>query len=226
MPRFPHPPFPTVASLPIDFFLLLHCLMLSPRNNSSFPNVDASSPRPCSNTAPHKQAVHSLPDQLKQPLDQRLAPVGTFPDFSQPSDAFSDLAASTTISEFVLHAHSDSLFSLQQSFPSQNRVSLSRYHSEPDIRTVAAQAEPSHNSIPSAAEAQNQRRRRSLQHGPAPVLAFPNSAVISTDRGPSTVDIVDGCSGAYSPAEPLKAVTATVPTRGVLPCDCDCSWTI
>ena len=199
--------------------------MLSLRNNSSFPNVDASSPRPCHNTAPHKQAAHALPDQLKLPLDRRLAPVSTFPKFSQPTDAFSDLAASTTISEFVLHAHSDNLFSLQQSFPSQHRVSLSRYHSEPDIRTVAAQAEPSRNSIPSVAEAQN-RRRRSSQHGPAPVLAFPNSAVISADRGPCTVDIVDGCSVAYSPAETLIGVTATVPTRGALPCDYDCSWSI
>lgn len=228
--------------------------MLPARNNSSLPNMDddASSSYPSHSTASHKQVVPSLQDQRKQPrVDRRLSSVGTFPDISQPfdPDAWSKLAAQATISrsthsdwhttntgvcpddliphEFALRARSsDNLTFQRQSFPSQHRVLFSRYHSEPDIRKVAAQAEPSHNSFPGATGAQTRRRRRSSQHGITPVLAFPNSAIISADRRLDTVDTVYGSSWAHSLPDPLQGETVTVLTRGAHPCDRDRSWSI
>jgi hypothetical protein len=207
------------ASLFFIFFLLLHLdansLMLPPCNTSSLPDVNASSSLPSHNAVSHKQVAPVSENRRKQPLVdcRRLPTVGL--DASQPSDIFSNLAVPTTISrfpysasrtantgtptrdltrpEFVLHAPSDSLPSQEQSFPGpsqRRRVLLTRHHSEPIIRTVPAQTEPSSPYFwSSATETQNRRRRRprrrSSQHDITRILP---SQTVSADRGSSIAD--------------------------------------
>lgn len=187
-----------------------YSLMLPPCNTSSLPDVTPSSSLPSHDVASHKQVVPVSQDRRKQsPVDCRWLPaVGL--DASQPSDVFSKLTVPTTTSrvaysalrtantgtptcdlirpESVLHGRSESLSSQEQSpFPSQHRrVLLTRHHSEPIIRTISAQTEPSV-FLSSATEAQNQQRRRGRgsQHGTTRVLP---SQAVSADRGSSIAD--------------------------------------
>jgi hypothetical protein len=84
-----------------------------------------------------------------------------------------------------LDAHNSYPCSQQQLSPSkQRRVSFCRYHSEPDIRSVAVQTS-SHFSFSSAFEAQCGKQRPSPRQNVTPVLPSLSSATSSADRRPS-----------------------------------------
>jgi hypothetical protein len=188
--------------------------MPPPYNTSSLPDVNASSSLP-SNNAVSKQVAPVFQDRRKQPLVdsgcQRLPMIGL--DASHPSDISSNLTVSTTISqspysasrtpntgtptrdlirpEFGLHARSDSLPSREQSFPPQRRrVLLTRHHSDPIIRTVPVQTEPSSPFFwSSATETQNQRKQqRSSHHGISTRILPSHSQTVSADRASSIAD--------------------------------------
>ena len=184
-------------------------LMIPPCNTTSLPDVDASSSLPMHNAVSHKQVAPTSQDRCKHPLVDcwRLPAIGL--DASRPPGVSSNVTVPTTISrsaysasrpaslgiptgtstrdlicpDIVARAHSDSLSSQEQSFPSQiRRVLLTRHHSESIIRTVPPQTEPSPFFYSSGADAPNQQQQ---QQRNSRVLPF---QTVLVDRGSSIAD--------------------------------------
>jgi hypothetical protein len=222
--------------LPVSGFSWVCYSMPFPRKNFSLSDPDAQASPPLSSygTMSCKQHAHSSQFQHEQVLVGVMAPPPstTAPaDVSQLPDPMSNLPTSSTIfpSAYslphaastatltndsmcqlcVLHTPSGSLSSREQSFPTQRCLvspSPNRYHSEPDIRSAAAQ--PSSHYCVSVTEAEYQQEWRGLHRGTGS-----NSGISAVDRRLDEVDIATCSSWERRRAERVRGVMATMPTQ-------------
>ena len=221
--------------------------MLLLRHNPSLPDLDASSLRfrslsyPSYNTLPSEQfktALSSPCSMCSSIQDRREKDPGSAgPDTEADVNAdrlsiskslrcsLSHAASSTTLlNDPTHHARGRTPCGIpsarHQSFPSQRHpASLSRHHSEPNMRSIAApsgQYRPLLNATETCYQ-RLQRHRQNFQHGVTPIVLSPSSASFSAC--PSTAGSV--ASSGWEPrgdfrAEPSqeRAVTPT-PTHGV-----------
>jgi hypothetical protein len=221
--------------------------MLLLRHNPSLPDLDASSLRlrslsyPSYNTPPSKQLKTALSSQpfsmCSSTQDRREKDPGTVGPNADADDKAPSISNSKSLRCSPSHAVSSTTplndphharvrtpcgipSACHQSFPSQRHpASLSRHHSEPNMRSTAApsgQYRPLLNATETCYQ-RLQRHRRNFLPGVTPIVLSPSSASFSAS--PSTAGSV--ASSGWEPrgdfrAEPSqeRAVTPT-PTHGV-----------
>jgi hypothetical protein len=206
----------------------------------SLPDLGISSSSPNYKTIPTKQFTPSIYNGSKSNLaDENPHPTVASPYASRPTNALPLLAVPGTVPPstylqshttsttvplndsmnpphlyFRSHILSDGLPSQQWTLPSQPCcISLSRSHSAPDIRLVAAQPS-SHYLFSNATEARYQQQWQNSHHGVTTDIPSPNSELVSTTPSPSSADSATTSSWVCRRAEDLLGVRSTIPTSG------------